>query len=72
VPVYQALGLEWDPRTAGAVGEEAPGVATDDVAEALLAEYRRDHELEDWELDPATLALARRYAGEHLAPGERE
>ena len=32
VPVYEALGLDWDPATAGAVTDEAPGASWDDVA----------------------------------------
>ncbi len=57
IPVYEALGLDWDPATAGAVADEVPGVGWDDVAGALLAELP-DHEPAD--LDPATLALAQR------------
>jgi lipoate-protein ligase A len=35
VPVYQALGLEWDPATVGAVAQEAPGVTWEAVGSAL-------------------------------------
>jgi lipoate-protein ligase A len=63
VPVYEALGLDWDPATAGAVADEAPGVTWDDVANALEEELP-DHE--PGQLDPATLALAQRLEPEHL------
>jgi len=66
VPVYEALGLEWDPATTGSLAAEAPGIGWDDVAAAILAEHG---ELEEAELDPETLALARRLAPEHRAPG---
>lgn len=37
-PVYDALGLAFDPATAGAVEDEAPGVTREALREALLAE----------------------------------
>ena len=38
-PVYAALGLDWDPATVGAVGDELPGASWEQVRDALLAEY---------------------------------
>jgi hypothetical protein len=70
VPVYQELGLEWDPATAGSVADEAPGASFDSVAAAIRAEYEERYELEEVELDPDTLALARRLAPQHRSPGE--
>jgi lipoate-protein ligase A len=66
VPVYSALGLDWDPGTAGAVADEAPGVSWEDVAAAVLAELPAH---EPAELDSATLALAQRLEPEHRSPG---
>jgi octanoyl-[GcvH]:protein N-octanoyltransferase len=63
VPVYEALGLDWDPATAGAVADEVPGVGWDDVAEALRAELPAHEEAE---LDAATLALAARLEPQHV------
>jgi octanoyl-[GcvH]:protein N-octanoyltransferase len=72
--VYAALELEWDPRTVGAVTDElrpASGDALwDAVRDALLAQYARRFELVPGELDPETLALARRLAGEHRPPAQ--
>jgi len=65
IPVYEALGLDWDPATAGAVAEEVPGVSWEDVAGALLAELP-DHE--PAELDATTLALAERFESQHQSP----
>ena len=66
VPVYHAMGLDWDPASAGAVSDEAPGTTLDDVIEALRGAYAAGNEEH---LDPETLSLARRLAPEHRAPG---
>ena len=68
VPVYEALGLAWDPATVGAVEDEldSPGSSLwGAVRDALLAEYACDYELVEDGLDPETIALARRLAPEH-------
>ncbi len=64
-PVYAALALEWDPRTAGAIEDELPGITLGDVEEALLAQLGRRFELEPAALDPATLARARELEAGH-------
>ena len=66
-PVYQALELPWEPRVTGSVAAESPGASWGDVRGALLAEYARDYELVEGELDPDTLALGRELAPEHRA-----
>ncbi len=63
VPVYEALGLDWDPATAGAVTDEVPGVSWEDVAQALKEELP---EHEPGELDAATLSTAQSLEPEHL------
>jgi octanoyl-[GcvH]:protein N-octanoyltransferase len=68
VPVYRALELPWDPATAGAVEDELDGraaVTWAAVRDALLAQYAREYELVEAELDEETLALAERLAPEH-------
>jgi octanoyl-[GcvH]:protein N-octanoyltransferase len=68
VPVYRALELPWDPATAGAVEDELNGTrspAWTAVRDAILAEYGREYDLADAELDEDTVALARRLAPEH-------
>jgi octanoyl-[GcvH]:protein N-octanoyltransferase len=37
--VYAALGLTWEPATAGSAADLVPGVTVDDVEHALLAAY---------------------------------
>jgi octanoyl-[GcvH]:protein N-octanoyltransferase len=75
-PVYEALRLEWDPRTVGAVADE-PGLADgaagelwDALRDALLAEYAERFELVPGQLDPDTLALARELTAEHRPPAQ--
>jgi hypothetical protein len=46
---------------------ESPGTSWDAVRDAVLAEYARDYEPVEAELDEATLALARELAPEHRA-----
>ena len=68
VPVYQALGLEWNPSTAGSVSDELPNVTLDDAEEALVEGLRESYEVEDAELDQQTLEMARRLAPDHRSP----
>ena len=68
IPVYEALELEWDPATVGAVDDELGGAdraAWSAVRDAILAEYDREYDLIESDLDGETLALARRLAPEH-------
>lgn len=68
IPVYQALDLDWDPATVGALVDAAPGLTLSETVSAVFAEVaelgmtvRADHE-------PETLALASSLAREHLSP----
>lgn len=38
VPVYRALGVDWDPRTAGALADRSAGTKMSDVANAVIAQ----------------------------------
>ena len=62
VPVYDALRLDWDPATAGAISDELPGTTAGDVIEALRDAYGAG---EEEALEQETLALARRLAPDH-------
>jgi octanoyl-[GcvH]:protein N-octanoyltransferase len=66
LPVYEALGLDWDPATAGAVADEDAGAGLEEVTRAVEAEYAESFNLFETELDRETLELAHR-----LAPGHR-
>jgi octanoyl-[GcvH]:protein N-octanoyltransferase len=61
VPVYEALGLEFEPATAGEAG-----VSLDGLVAAVRAEYGERYELQEAQLDPDTLALARALRADHL------
>jgi octanoyl-[GcvH]:protein N-octanoyltransferase len=68
VPAYEALGLEWDPATAGSVQDEVGPVSTTGVADAILARLGERYELREADLDAGTLALAERLESEHTVP----
>jgi octanoyl-[GcvH]:protein N-octanoyltransferase len=58
VPVYDALGLNWDPGTAGSVEDEIGEVSRTAVEQAILASLDGRYELIEERLDPTTLELA--------------
>ena len=68
VPVYEALGLEWEPATAGSVEDVVEGVGVDEVENAVRAALERRFEIEDASFDPETIALAERLEPRHV-PG---
>jgi lipoate-protein ligase A len=65
VPVYAALGLDWDPATAGSVEDAVPGAGADEVEAALLAALEQRFELRESAADEATLELAARLRARH-------
>ena len=65
VPVYDALGLAWDPATAGSIEDEVAGVTTEHVEDAILARLGERYELREAPTDPETLALAERLESDH-------
>jgi len=67
-PVYRALGLDWDPATAGAVDDELGDVTYEQVEAAILAEYAHRYELVETPLDEDSVALAAALEGEYEAP----
>ena len=68
VDVYAALGLEWDPRTAGAVADTVPEATAGAVEEALAAAFGARHTLVPGALDADTLAAARARLDRHVVP----
>ncbi len=68
VPVYEALGLEWDPRTTGSLEDEVGKLGLARVEDAILAELGDRYELSDWEPDDETLAMAERLEPDHAVP----
>jgi lipoate-protein ligase A len=68
LPVYAALGLEWDPATAGSLQDVDPSITLQGTADAILAELATDTTLVSSRLDPETLALGVQLAPEHHSP----
>ncbi len=68
LPVYEALGLGWDPDTVGAVSEEVDA-DWEEVAEALIAAFGERFDLSKGNLDDESLELAEQLAPEHRSPG---
>ena len=66
-PVYQALGLEWDPAATGDVASEQPAVTWDDVREAIVAAFAQRFDLEPGRVPASVVERARALAPEHLA-----
>ena len=67
-PVYGALGLEWDPSTAGALDDREEGIDLESVERALIGAFEREVEVEERELDPATLTIARERSALYKSP----
>jgi octanoyl-[GcvH]:protein N-octanoyltransferase len=65
-PVYEALELDWDPRTAGSVEDEVPGIGVEEVERAIFAELGRERELVEATFDHDTIELAGRLEQGHL------
>jgi lipoate-protein ligase A len=65
LPVYDALGISWDPATVGSVEDEDPSIGWDAVADAVLAAFARGRRLVEGHVGPATVeraaALVARY-----------
>jgi lipoate-protein ligase A len=68
-PVYEALNLEWDPATTGAVEDEIGPTTLDAVEDAVIAELAAQYELAESEIDPETLERARALEESHRPAG---
>jgi lipoate-protein ligase A len=68
IPVYEALGLEWEPSTRGSVADEVAGTGYQEVERAFLDELAATFDLVEGTLDAETLALAERLEARHRSP----
>ena len=66
VPVYRALGLDWDPRTAGSLTDRSPGLDTDEVVAAIVDSFASRFHLEEGELPDSIVEEARSLMPDHL------
>lgn len=67
-PVHRALGLAWEPATAGSVADLRPGTTPAEVEATLLARLDRVAGLRAGTLDGETLGLARSGSGRFRSP----
>ena len=65
IPVYEALGLDWNPATAGSIESEVAGITVQHVEDAILAGLGELYELREAPTDPEALALAERLESDH-------
>jgi octanoyl-[GcvH]:protein N-octanoyltransferase len=65
VPVYEALGLAWDPATAGSLRDEVPGLGWDDAARAILDAFASRHDLYEEVLPEKVLTAASKLVSVH-------
>lgn len=66
VPVYRALELDWDPRTAGSLADRSPGLDNDKVAKAIIDTFASRFPLEEGELPGFVLERANNLLSDHL------
>lgn len=67
VPVYRSLRLDWDPRTAGALADRAPGIDIGSVTAAITEAFSSRIPLERGVLPAAVVDRAVGLVGHHLA-----
>jgi hypothetical protein len=65
VPIYEALGLEWDPTTAGSLQDEVPGITWEDAERAILHRFGESYELVERPLPLEIVARARDLQAAH-------
>jgi lipoate-protein ligase A len=66
VPVYRALGLDWDPRTAGSLADRSPGITMALVTDAIENQFRRRYPLVERGIPDEILTHAGSLVPEHL------
>jgi lipoate-protein ligase A len=67
VPVYAALGLDWDPATAGSLEDTIPDVSLDEVERSILDEFSKRVVLAPTTLDDELVEAGRRLAPTHTS-----
>ena len=65
VPVYDALGLDWDPGTTGSLEDEVPGLTWDQAETAVEKAFAARFDLEEGSVTDGTVARARELASRH-------
>jgi octanoyl-[GcvH]:protein N-octanoyltransferase len=65
VPVYDALGLDWDPGTTGSLEDEVPGLTWDQAETAVEKAFAARFDLEEGSVTDGTVDRARELASRH-------
>jgi octanoyl-[GcvH]:protein N-octanoyltransferase len=58
IPVYEALGLSWDPNTTGSLEDEVPGITWDETEHAIVKAFVTRYDLKEGRVGEEALALA--------------
>jgi hypothetical protein len=66
IPVYRALGLDWDPRTAGSLAERSPGITTALVTRAIEDGFAEQFAVSEGVLADRIMRRAGDLVHEHL------
>lgn len=66
IPVYRSLHLDWDPRTAGALADRAPGLDIETVARAIVEAFANRFPVERGVLPEFVVERAGRLVDGHL------
>lgn len=66
IPIYRALRLDWDPRTAGSLADRSPGLNNDHVKQAIIDSFSEHFTLQRGELPAHVIDQARRLIPGHL------
>jgi octanoyl-[GcvH]:protein N-octanoyltransferase len=66
IPVYRALGLDWDPRTAGSLADRSPGLTMAMVMSSIEDHFRREFAVVDSTLPSQITSRAELLLDEHL------
>ncbi len=66
IPVYRALGLDWDPRTAGSLADRSPGLNNSLVARAIELSFARRFDLVEGHISEDVVTVAMDLIEDHL------
>ena len=66
IPVYRALGLDWDPRTSGALADRSPGLDNVKVIQAIIGAMGEHFDLDRGVLPDSIIETARALTSDHM------
>lgn len=66
VPVYRALGIDWDPRTAGALADRSAGTKPSDVSDAVIAQLHQLADISESPLPEVIIEQGRSLVERHI------